>query len=807
MTDRDLTPLLERLTADGRRAGCVAHVEDLPARPAEYGELDPPPDARIIEALRRRGIEKLYVHQAEAIAWIRAGKSVVVVTGTASGKTICYHLPVLESILADPLATALMIYPTKALTQDQLRGLETLAGGIDLSAGTYDGDTPRNLRRNLRDRGSVILTNPDMLHAGILPNHSRWARFFTHLQTVVIDEVHAYRGVFGSHLANVIRRLKRICAHYGSTPRFVACSATIDNPGEHARRITEVPMEIVDRDGSPRGLRRIVLWNPPPLAAGHGAGTAPAGGMGGDRKSALFEVVRIFTALLTEGIQTIAFTPTRLAAELVFRNTRERLLPLSRRLADSVRAYRGGYLPEERREIERKLANRELLGVASTNALELGIDIGSLEACVMLGYPGTVASLWQQAGRAGRGRKEAIVFLVARNTPVDQFLAGNARWLFSRRPERAITDPDNPHVSVGHLRCAAHELPLDLESAAGFGPLAEPILDLLEEEGTVKRIDDRWYFASTEYPAANVNLRNIAGPVVTIEDEDDGGRVIGTLDELAALSQLHDHAVYLHGGETWFVNGLDLDQKIARVERRELDYYTQAVSAAQIRIDEKEEEGECQGGLLGYGDVTVTTTIPMFKKVRFHSRESVGFEKLELPPQELETAAMWFAPPRDAAEVIEAQGLLMAEALIGIGNVLVEVAPLFLMCDPRDIGAVVDSSQLGREALFVHDRYPGGLGYAGGVRERFRELLEAVSRVISECPCETGCPSCVGSAVPPFAMTDLDTSVRGRIPDKRAAARLLELMDEPAGNRGEEASPQRAQRTQREKDGMKAVTG
>ncbi len=783
MTDPDLSGFLERLTADGRRAGCVAHIEEIPARPAEYGELIPPLDPRILNALKRRGIGDLFLHQADAITKIRAGKSVVVVTGTASGKTLCYHLPVLSSQLEDPLSTALMIYPTKALTQDQLRGLESLAGELPITAGTYDGDTPRNLRTNLRDRGSVILTNPDMLHAGILPHHSRWARFFTHLKFVIIDEVHAYRGVFGSHLANVMRRLRRISAHYGSDPVFVACSATIENPGEHARRLTGVPVEVVDRDGSPRGPRKIVLWNPPPRNAGRdGAGgrdggpAAPAAA-GGDRRSALFEVVRIFTALLTEGLQTIAFSPTRLFAELIHKNTRERLLPLSRRLADSVRAYRGGYLPEERREIESQLANRELLGVASTNALELGIDIGSLQACVLLGYPGTVASLWQQAGRAGRGQEEALVFLVARNTPVDQFLAGNARWLFDRNPERVITDPDNPHVSVGHLRCAVHELPLDAEEARVFGPLAEPILELLEEEGTVKRIADRWYFGSTEYPAANVSLRNIAGPVVTIEDETDGGRVIGTLDELAAMSQLHDHAVYLHGGETWFVNGLDLEQRIARVTRRELDYYTQAVSASRIRIDEKEEEGEWRGNLLGYGDVTVTTTIPMFKKVRFHSRESVGFEKLELPPQELETAAMWFAPQRVIGEALERESLLLAEALIGLGNVLVEVAPLLLMCDPRDIAAVVDASQLGRSAIFVHDRYPGGLGYAAGVRERFPELIEAVTAVIRDCSCEVGCPSCVGSAVTPFAHSDLDTSVRGRIPGKRATIRLLELME------------------------------
>ncbi|HEX2951621.1 MAG TPA: Zn-binding domain-containing protein, partial [Armatimonadota bacterium] len=498
--------------------------------------------------------------------------------------------------------------------------------------------------------------------------------------------------------------------------------------------------------------------------------------VGGDRRSPLGETVHLMTSLVQEGVQTISFVRTRLAAELLFKNCRDRLQPISRKLAESVHAYRGGYLPEERREIERRLVNREILGVASTNALELGIDIGSLDACILVGYPGTIASLWQQAGRAGRGHDESVVFLVGQNAPIDQYLMTHSKYLFAQNPEQAVVDPDNPHIAVGHIKCAAHELPLRDDEMDLFGPYTSVILELLDEDQIAKHINDRWYWTQTSYPATDVNLRNIAGPVYTIQDETAGSRVIGTIDEISALAQLHDHAVYLHGAETYFVNTLDLEQKIARVERRDLDYYTQSVQVSQIRIDEREEESHWKGTELGFGDVTVTTSIPMFKKIRFHSRESLGFEKLELPPQELETVAFWFAPPEGIVQEMQQRQMLVGEALIGIANVLVEVAPIYVMCDTQDIGAVVDASCLGRDVLFFHDRYPGGMGYARRCLDHIEELLKTVATVIRECSCEDGCPSCVGSAVPAFAMTDLDSAVRGRIPDKSAALFLLDML-------------------------------
>jgi DEAD/DEAH box helicase domain-containing protein len=722
----------------------------------------------------------LYSHQATAVEHIRNGDNIVIVTGTASGKTLCYTIPVVEALLEDSKATMLFIYPTKALAQDQLRGLSLFRApdsGIQFMAGTYDGDTPQNLRRKIRDGGNVILSNPDMLHQGVLPQHARWNRFFTHLRYVVIDEVHAYRGVFGSHLANVMRRLARVCAHYGSAPQFICSSATIANPQQHAQKICGVPMKLVDNDGSPRGPKRFVMWNPPPLKSTAATGDPAHWRIGGDRRGPLGEAISLMTALVKEHVQTIAFVRTRLASELIFKGCRERLRPISRKLADSVHAYRGGYLPEERRKIERKLANREILGVSSTNALELGIDIGSLEACILVGYPGTIASLWQQAGRAGRGNEESIIFLLAQNSPMDQYLMAHESYLFQQNPENAVVDPDNPHIVVGHIKCATSELPLTDEQLKIFGPYASAVLEVLEEDQCVRHIDESWYWASSEYPAANVNLRNIAGPVYTIQDGADGTeKVIGTLDEISAMSQLHSHAVYLHGAETYFVNKLDLEQKIAFVEKKDLDYYTQSVQASEIRIDEAETEQDWHGGVLGFGDVTVTTSIPMFKKIRFHSRDSLGFEKLELPPQLLETVAFWFVPPDGLAAEMKKKNLLMGEALIGIANVIIEVAPLFVMCDTQDIGTVVDAKNLSRDALFLHDKYPGGMGYARRCLDQFDAIMQTAADVVANCACEDGCPSCVGSAVPPSAMTDLDSAVRGRIADKAAAHFLLSAL-------------------------------
>jgi len=771
----DAEQFLKRLKRADFFRDQMVHIRSLPPQEAALSDLKEGLHPAVKEAFSSKGVHHLYGHQVEAIQWVRQGQHVVVVTGTASGKTLCYTIPILEQLLKDRHSTTLLLFPTKALAQDQLRGLVGLqeeGDSFSFLAGTYDGDTPQNLRRQLRNQGNLVLTNPDMLHQGILPHHARWNRFFSHLKYVVVDEIHAYRGVFGSHLANVRRRLDRICSHYGSSPQFICCSATIGNPKEHAERITGREMRLVDRDDSPKGPKRFVLWNPPPLEQA-ARGNSMDWRVGGDRRSPLWEAVYLMSSLVKEGIQTIAFVRTRLAAELLFKNCRELLLPVSKRLAESIHAYRGGYLPEQRREIERMLAQREILGVSSTNALELGIDIGSLEACIIIGYPGTVASLWQQAGRAGRGLEETVVFLIAQNTPIDQYLMTHSAYLFQQSPEEAVVDPDNPHICAGHIQCACHELPLRDDQAHTFGLFAEPVLELLEEEEVVRHIDQNWYWASSNYPAADVSLRNISGPVYTIQDSSQGERVIGTLDEISALSQLHDHAVYLHAAETYFVNKLDLEQKIAHVEKKDLDYYTQSVQSSQIQIDETLEETSWREGLVGFGEVTVTTSIPMFKKIRFHSRDSLGYEQLELPPQMLETMAFWWVPSEAAKEAVLGAGQVLGEALTGIANVLVEVAPLFVMCDTQDMGAVVDVRCLGEDALFLYDRYPGGIGYAKRCVGKIAEIMGTIHDVIRDCACRSGCPSCVGAAVPAFAMTDMDSAVRGRIPSKEAARFLM----------------------------------
>ena len=498
--------------------------------------------------------------------------------------------------------------------------------------------------------------------------------------------------------------------------------------------------------------------------------------VGGERRSPLWEAVELMSSLVKEQVQTIAFVRTRLMAELIFHHAREYLGGISPRLAQSVQAYRGGYLPEERREIERKLASGEILGVSSTNALELGIDIGSLDASILVGYPGTIASTWQQAGRAGRKGDESIVFMVGENSPIDQYMMAHSDYIFAESPEQAVIDPDNPHIAVGHIKCATLELPLSDDETPLFGEYAVPVLELLEDSGCVKHIRGAWYWTSTEYPAAQVNLRNIAGPVYTIQDATEGNRVIGTMDQISALAQLHTHAVYLHGAETYFVEALDFDKKIAFVTKRDLDYYTQSIQVSKIRIDGVEEERRWRGSTVGFGDVTVTTTIPMFKKIKFHSRDSLGFEQLEMPPTTLETVSLWLVPPESAVEAMREANRVLAEGLIGIANALVECAPLYVMCDVQDIGVVVDSSNLGKDALFLHDRYPGGMGYAQRCAESIEELMQAVHEVVSQCACEDGCPSCVGSAMPAFALTDLDSGTRGRIPDKQGALIMLREM-------------------------------
>ena len=807
------TSLAAWLAEHGRRPenrGAIAHWQTIPARPARHAELDPRLPPALVESLAARGITRLYTHQVEAITALRGGEDVVVVTGTASGKSLCYHLPVLERLLdrrasighpghppqvgqaEGGSATALYLFPTKALTQDQLKGLTRLALGHPdlvrvLAAGVYDGDTHPATRRKLRDGANVILSNPDMLHQGILPAHSKWARFLSRLAFVVVDEMHAYRGIFGSHVANVMRRLARLAAHYGATPRFVLCSATIRNPGELAKKLTGRRMSVVDNDGAPRGEKHFVFWNPPFVDASRV-----------ERRSSNGDGCLLTAGLLEAGAQVITFTKSRVAAELVFRYARERLRRIEPSLEERIRPYRGGYLPEERRKIEKSLFSGELRGVVCTNALELGIDVGGLDAAVLIGAPPTLASAWQQAGRAGRGSDPALAVLVAYNETVDQYLMRHPDYFFGRSPEAAIIDPHNPYILAQQLACAAYELPLSSADAAAFGPQMPEILAALEEAGETRAIDGRAYWATTEFPAARVNLRTISDNTYTIMDAKAAGTiearpanvadsrarrptsagadtgVIGTVDAISALELVYPEAIYLHEGETFFVRRLDLEQKTAFVERREVDYYTQPVLDTSIRVRGERRRCGWRGETVMLGDVTYSWQTIAMKKVQFGSRDSIGYHPLELPRLTLDTVGFWFAPTETAWAAVARAGHNPFEGLSGVRNLFLTLLSMLSMCDPADLGGKIDSSNLGRPALFLFDRYPGGLGFCEQGWARLDELARAALEHLEGCPCEAGCPSCVGLPVLiPAQQQDPDLGHARSVPGKEAARVLL----------------------------------
>jgi DEAD/DEAH box helicase domain-containing protein len=777
------TDLLSHVLALGGEEGQAVHVHEIPPRDPRIASPKAPLSDAMREALGRMGIGDLYTHQARALDLIRDGKDVVIVTGTASGKTLCYNIPVLETIATHPDARALYLFPTKALAQDQLRTLRRFqrpdteaeivdegpecAGPFDFHAGTYDGDTPQALRTQLRERARILLTNPDMLHSGILPNHARWAEFFGRLSYIVADEIHVYRGIFGSHTANVLRRCLRIAEHYGARPQVILSSATIANPGELAERLTGREVVPVDEDGSPRGRKHFLFWNPPRIDAA-----------GLERRSSNLEARNLFVSLLRAGYQVIAFVRARLLTEVLLRYCQEELRRDGGGLAKKVRAYRGGYLPEERRAIERALFEGELRGVISTNALELGIDVGGLDAAILVGFPGTIASTWQQAGRAGRREDESAAILVGHNMPIDQYLMRHPEYFFERTPEHAVIDPQNPHILLSHLRCAIFELPLRRQEERDWGEYAPAILDLLSDHGEAKEVKGRWYYTKEGYPAAGVSLRNTAEAVYTIVEtkREDGNRVIGTIDEPSAFPQVHPQAIYMHDAETYLVEDLNIEEKVAYVHRADVDYYTQAMSDSHIQVVRTELERRLFDNELGFGDVNVHSKVCMFKKIKFGSRDSIGYENLELPSQTLETSGAWIAPSLEVMTKVTRYGRVPAEGLWGIANVLPDVVSLFAMCDPADIGTVVDSKNVGVPAIFLYDKYPGGLGFSQKSFHLIQEILAAACDLIHDCHCDDGCPSCVGAPLPPQMQQDPDLMGKGRIPDKEAALVMLHAL-------------------------------
>ncbi|MBI5880251.1 MAG: DEAD/DEAH box helicase [Chloroflexi bacterium] len=837
-----LADLLDRWRNDPQFARNVAAWKTIPARAARLGDFPVGLHPRLAEALRARGIHRLYTHQIAAWDAVQAGRHVAVVTGTASGKTLCYNLPVLDRLLREPETRALYLFPTKALAQDQaatLRGfaeLWSLAVGerheasADPLVATYDGDTPVDKRPAVRTGARIVITNPDMLHTGILPHHTKWAHFFERLRFIVIDEMHALRGVFGSHVANVLRRLKRIAQFYGASPQFILASATIANPVELAGRLVEEDVALVDDDGAPRGEKHFVIYNPPVVNRDLGL-----------RRSALLEAVRIGNELLNRDIQTILFARSRRSVELLL-SYLQQLRPLENLLpgGDSstpLRAYRGGYLPSVRREIERGLRDGSVRGVVATNALELGVDIGQMGASVMVGYPGNIAATWQQAGRAGRTATDSLALLVVTAAPIDQYLAHHPSWFFTRTPEHGLINPDNLIILVHHLRCAAFELPFQKGESFGHveGARVKEFLDFLADEGALHSSGDRYYYMSEKYPADQVSLRSASPDTVVIQTaaqsggDDAGDEPVTTLGEVdlhSAYWMLHPQAIYLHEGQSYFCAALDLERKVAEVRRVDADYYTEPRQEVTIELVEQAAVEPATGGAKYHGEVKVTSQLIGFRKIKLFTHENLGTGEVQLPPTELITTGYWLSVADETVERLREAGLWsndrndygpnwqeqrrktrerdnfrcrncgvaetdaehhvhhiqpfrtfggylaanqlsnlltlcppcharaetavrVRSGLAGVSFALAHLAPLFLMCDPRDIGVHSDPrSPLadGQPAVVVYDNVAGGIGLSERLYELHAELLARTRELVRACDCTDGCPSCVGPA-------------------------------------------------------------
>ncbi|WP_274650669.1 DEAD/DEAH box helicase [Paenibacillus humicola] len=714
----------------------IINWHELEPQDAKTREMPESIDPRIKAALGNRGIDRLYTHQYTAYETVRRNENIVAVTPTASGKTLCYNLPVLQAVAEDDGSRALYLFPTKALAQDQKSELNEIIAemGIDIKSFTYDGDTSPAVRQLVRTVGHIVITNPDMLHAAILPHHTKWVSLFSNLKYVVVDELHTYRGVFGSHVANVIRRLKRICAFYGSSPIFICTSATIANPKELAEQLTGSPMRLIDDNGAPRGRKHFVFYNPPivnkPLNI---------------RKSATAEVNDLARQFLANKIQTIVFARSRVRVEIILSHLQE--LVKKEIGAKSLRGYRGGYLPNQRREIEKGLRNGDILGVVSTNALELGVDIGQLQVCIMTGYPGSVASAWQQAGRAGRRHGESLVLMVAGNTPIDQYIVQNPEYFFDRSPESARINPENLMILVDHLRCAVYELPFKKDES--FGPLEiTDILEYLVEEKVLHAAGNTYYWANQSFPASEVSLRSAAQENVVIVDQSDVAnvKIIGEMDRFSAMTLLHDEAIYLHEGVQYQVEKLDWDHKKAYVREVRVEYYTDANLAVKLKVLNIDRTDNRRGTSIHFGDVVVNAMPTLFKKIKLTTFENIGYGPISLPEEELHTSAAWVelkeAVPDIGTKTLE-------QLLLGIANVFRHIVPIHVMCDRSDIHVV---SQIRAEhtqlpTIFIYDHYPGGIGLADDVYKRFDEIKAAARNLIRRCPCEDGCPSCIGTEI------------------------------------------------------------
>jgi DEAD/DEAH box helicase domain-containing protein len=818
--------LLSRWRADPAVADNITAWEQIPARPAEWAELPENLQPTLQQALNKRGIQRLYSHQLRAWQAVRSCRHLAVVTGTASGKTLCYNLPVLDRLLTDPLARSLYLFPTKALAQDQLANLQ----GLDIqeiAAAIYDGDTPGKARTAIRRKARLVLSNPDMLHTGILPHHTSWADFFHNLQFVIIDEMHVYRGVFGSHVANVLRRFRRIARFYGSNPQFILTSATIANPQGLAEKLVEAPVEIIEHDGASRGARSFLIYNPPVIN--------PELGL---RRSAMQESVRLADDLLAYGLQTVIFGRSRRGVELVLTYLRqqaaaERGWGVSPQGADEVRGYRGGYLSGQRRQIERGLRSGQVRAVVATNALELGIDIGAMGAALLVGYPGSIAATLQQAGRAGRRDEHSLAVLVTTADPLDQFLAHHPEYLFQRSPEQGLINPDNLLILLSHLRCAAFEVPFQTGEAFGNlpGERVAEFLDFLQAEGVLHSTGGHYFWMSERYPAQEVSLRSASPQSVVLQvSGDELFTSIGEVDYDSAVWMVHPGAIYLHEAQSYLVEELDLESKIARIRRQESDYYTEPRRESTVTLLDLLDQRQAPGCRIFYGDIRVTTQVTGYRMVKWYTHEQLGLEALDLPPTSLETTGYWLALDESTVDKLREDGLWRSDpnaygpgwskrrvevrlrdgfrcqvcgaleqerehdvhhktpfrtfvdssgvinleianrmdnlvtlcqnchrraestvrvrsGLAGLAFVLGHLAPLFLMCDMRDLGVHADpQSPLseGMPTVVIYDQVPAGIGLSQHLFEVHDELLERARELVSKCECVDGCPSCVG---------------------------------------------------------------
>jgi len=762
----DIAALLEQLKSSPGYADQIVYLREVAARKADYANPARPLAAPLQDMLRARGIERLYSHQTEAMNRFRAGDDVLIVTGTASGKSLCYVMPIIETLLDDPDAAALLLFPTKALCQDQFKsfGEALKAAGMDgMLAGVYDGDTPSPTRRRLRDEGSLIFSNPDMLHAAMMPQHGRWSSFLSRLRVLVLDELHVYSGIFGTNMANLMRRFRRVCTHYGSSPQVIACSATIGNPQELGERIIGWPMVLIDRDGSPRGKRTYVFWNPPRVRSTNWR----------SRRSANVDAHELMAMLVQHDVPTITFSKAKMTAEMIYRYVCDRLAAEAPHLQQKVSPYRGGYLPQERREIEQRLFSGELIGVSTTRALELGIDVGGLDASILVGYPGTLSSFFQQSGRAGRQDRDSLVVLIGLDTAINQYIMTHPEYLFGRPMEQAVIDEDNPFAITAHLRCATHELPLPDAESGAFGPHAEMVLRLLEENRKVKQIDGIWYHAATETPQHEVSLRDYADANVLIQDMDTGA-VLGEVNKFDAPPILHPGAIYMHQGDTYEVLDLDLERKLCRVKRVEVDYYTQPIGGTDVHhVDHPLREKPFGTGTAFWGEVTAYFNTHMYEKIHFYSLDAISKHGVDLPTMQLETMALWLVPPESLMEEVRRAGLDAHSGLRAIGYATRMLLPTFMTCDTLDFSHSIGSANSRWNAIFIYERYPLGLGFTAKAYDMLHEIMPAVLDHIRRCPCADGCPCCVGKPLRQYATWNVERG-EAHIPSKRAALAILE---------------------------------